>query len=75
MPDFGDGSELEEAGPDSGVYLFVEVQINTTPRFLACGLMQAEKKNCNLDVVFCGYNNHVSKTTVPYCCYQNTTQI
>ena len=28
MPDFGDGSELEIAGPDNRVYLFIEVEIN-----------------------------------------------
>ena len=27
MPNFGNGSELEEAGPDNGIDLFVEIQV------------------------------------------------
>ena len=27
MPNFGDGSKLEEVGPNKGIYLFVEIQV------------------------------------------------
>ena len=27
MPDFGNVSKLEEAGPDNGIYLFVEIWV------------------------------------------------